>query len=117
MRHHDKNRKLGREKRQRTALIRSLARSLVLSEGIVTTEAKAKTLRPFIERLITTIKKGTLAGRRLVVEQLGDASGASKKMKELAERYEKRPGGYTRITRLGRVGKRVGEMARIELVK
>ena len=117
MRHHDRNKKLGRVKRQRTALIKGLARSLVLSEGIVTTEAKAKALRPFVERLITTGKKGTLASRRRPSQDLGGSHETEKKMLDLALRYTKRSGGYTRIIRLGRVGKRVGEMARIELVQ
>ena len=116
MRHHDRNRKLGRVKRQRTALLRNLARSLVLSEGIVTTNAKAKALRPFVERLITTTKKGTLASRREALRRLG-AHDMGKKLSELSERYAKRPGGYTRIVKLGNVGKRVAEMSRIELVK
>ena len=117
MRHHDRNKKLGRVKRQRTALIKGLARSLVLSEGIVTTEAKAKALRPFVERLITTGKKGTLASRRRLAQELGGSHETEKKMLELALRGTKSSGGYTRTVRLRRVGKRVGEMARIELVK
>ena len=116
MRHHNRNRKFHRVKRQRVALLRSLARSLVISEAIVTTTAKAKALRPFVERLITTSKKNTLASRRIAMQRLG-SNETNKKMRELAERYAKRAGGYTRITRLGRVGKRVGEMARIEMVK
>ena len=114
MRHHDKKRKLGREKGQRTALLRGLARSLVLSGGIVTTEAKAKALRPFVERLITANKKDTLQSHRQVARELGKAE---QKVRELSARYAKRSGGYTRIVRLGRVGKRVGDMARIELVQ
>ena len=118
MQHHNRNRKLGREKGQRVALLRSLARSLVLSEGINTTVAKAKELRPFIERLITTSKQNTLASRRLVTQRMGGASDFAKKLHDLTlERYTKRAGGYTRIVRLGRVGKRVGESARIELMK
>lgn len=116
MRHHDRNRKLGREKRQRTALLRNLARSLILREGITTTEAKAKALRPFVERLVTTSKKNTLASRRTIAKRL-DSPDTDKKLKELATRYAKRTGGYTRIVRLGRVGKRVGDMSRIEFVK
>jgi large subunit ribosomal protein L17 len=117
MRHHDRNRKLGRVKRQRVALLKSLARSLLLSEGIVTTTAKAKALRPFVERLITTSKKGTLASRRAAASRLGNSGDADKKLNELGQRYATRPGGYTRIVKLGRVGKRVAEMSRIELVK
>ena len=116
MRHHDRNKKLGRVKRQREALMRSLARSLIISGGITTTIAKAKALRPFVERLITTSKKNNLASVRATLAKLGGAYDTKEKLSELAERFEKRAGGYTRIVRLGRVGKRVGEMARIELV-
>lgn len=116
MRHHDRNRKLGREKRQRKALIRSLARSLIISGGITTTIAKAKALRPFVERLITTSKKNSLASTRTTLAKLGGAHDAEEKLRELSARFAQRGGGYTRIVRLGRVGKRVGEMARIELL-
>ncbi|MBI4079965.1 50S ribosomal protein L17 [Candidatus Kaiserbacteria bacterium] len=116
MRHHDRNRKLGREKRQRVALLRNLARSLILKEGITTTEAKAKALRPYVERLVTSAKRNSLAGTRAAAKRLGSEE-TNKKLKELAERYGKRAGGYTRIVRLGRIGKRVGDMSRIEFVK
>ncbi len=117
MRHHKRSRKLGREKGQRTALLRSLARSLILQEGITTTVAKAKELRPFVEQLVSTSKKNSLASRRTVATRMGGAAEVVKKLHgELAERYAKRAGGYTRIIRLGRVGKRVGEAARIEFV-
>lgn len=117
MRHHKKTRTLHRTKRQRTALLRSLARSLVLEEGIVTTVAKAKELRPYVEHLVTSSKANTVASRRLVASKLGSTEATKKLHDELAKRYEKRAGGYTRIVRLGRVGKRVGESARIEFVK
>ena len=118
MQHHKKNRKLGREKGQRVALLRSLARSLVLSEGITTTIAKAKELRPFIERMVSTSKQNSLASRRLIGARMGGAADVVKKLHDTyAPRYAKRSGGYTRIVRLGRVGKRVGEAARIEFVK
>lgn len=118
MRHHVKNKTLHREKRQRTALLRSLARSLVLEEGITTTVAKAKALRPFVERLVTTSKANTVASRRTVATRMGGAQDAVKKLHEtLAPRYAKRDGGYTRITRLGQTGKRAIESARIEFVK
>ena len=117
MRHGDKNRKLGRVKRKRVALLRSLARSLVLEEGITTTTAKAKALRPYVERLITISKQGTIASRRILVSRLGGTSDAVRKLHEtLAPRYEKRLGGYTRITRLGRSGKRAADTSRIELI-
>lgn len=117
MRHHVRTRTLHRPKRQRTALLRSLARSLVLHEAITTTEAKAKELRPFVERLITASKKNTVASRREVSRRLGGAPEVVQKLHgTLAERYGKRPGGYTRITRLGRTGKRAIETVKIELV-
>lgn len=118
MRHHTKKRPLGREKRQRTALLRSLARSLVLEEGIVTTIAKAKELRAFVERLVTSSKLNTLASRRLVAMRLGNSTDAMKKLHEtLAPRYASRAGGYTRIVRLGKIGKQATESARIEFVQ
>ncbi len=118
MRHHVKTRTLHRDKRQRTALLRSLARSLVLHEGITTTVAKAKELRPFVERLVTTAKKNTLASRRDISTTLGGAATTVKKLHDdIAPRYKSRAGGYTRITLLGRTGKRVTESARIEFVK
>lgn len=117
MRHHRKGRKLHRTKGQRVALLRSLARSLVLHEGIVTTEAKAKELRPFIERLITRSKANSLASRRAIISELGAGEAAKKVSGPLVERFKSRAGGYTRIIRMGRVGKRVGTAARIEFVK
>ena len=114
MRHYNRNRKLGRVKRQRSALIRSLARSLVLSEAIVTTVAKAKELRPFVENLVTKSKEST--GSRLISKRLTNSEEVREKLRKLARRFAKRAGGYTRIVRLGRIGKRVGEMARIEFV-
>ncbi len=118
MRHHKKGRKLHRVKRQRVALLRGLARSLILQEGITTTVAKAKELRPYVERLVTASKKNSIASRRNVSAVLGGAKDAVAKLHgPLLERFGKRNGGYTRITRLGRVGKRMIESARIELVK
>lgn len=118
MKHHSKKRPLGRERGQRTALLRSLARSLVLKEGIVTTVAKAKELRPFVERLVSTSREGTPRSRRLVSSRLGNADDAVKKLHDiLAVRYQKRAGGYTRIIKLGKVGKREADFARIEFVK
>lgn len=117
MRHHKAHRTLHRTKRQRVALLRSLARSLVLQESIVTTVAKAKELKPFVEKLVTVSKAGTLASRRTILSRINSPEATRKLAETLAKRYEKRAGGYTRITKLGRVGKRVGEQARIEFVK
>ena len=117
MRHHDNKRKFHREKRQRVALMRSLSRSLVLHEQIETTIAKAKELRPYIERLVTSSKVPTLSSRRNAMVRIGSSEAVKKLHDELAKRYADRSGGYTRIIRLGRVGKRVGEHARIEFVQ
>ncbi|PIR82235.1 50S ribosomal protein L17 [Candidatus Kaiserbacteria bacterium CG10_big_fil_rev_8_21_14_0_10_59_10] len=117
MRHHSRTRTLGRVRRQRTALLRSLARSLLLEGNITTTLSKAKELRPYVERLVTVGKANTTASRRIVSSRLGGAHDAVKKLHEdIAPRYRNRAGGYTRIVRLGRVGKRVNEAARIEFV-
>lgn len=116
MRHHNSKRTLNRDKRQRTALMRSLARSLVLHEGITTTIAKAKELRPMIEKLVTASKANTVASRRTVSARLVSPEAVKKLHDTLAPRYKSRAGGYTRIVKLGRIGTRVGEQARIEFV-
>lgn len=106
MRHHDRNRTLSRTRRGRTALLRGLAVSLISHGRILTTEAKAKELRPFVERLITTAKKGlrkdSVAARRLVSTRLGEPSStAVQKIFTTAAEYAERPGGYTRIVKTG----------------
>ncbi len=100
MRHQTKGRAFGRPTNQRRALLRSLARSLILHERISTTEAKAKELRPFIERLVTYGKRDTLASRRLANARLGGDDEIVKKLfTSIAPRYEEREGGYTRIVK------------------
>jgi large subunit ribosomal protein L17 len=84
---------------QYKALMRSLARSLVLEEKISTTEAKAKALRPFVERLVTYAKNNTLASRRLAITRLGDEAAVKKLFSVIGPRYYKRAGGYTRVTK------------------
>lgn len=116
MKHHQKQRTLGRTSNQRRALLRSLARSLVLEEGIVTTVAKAKELRPYVEKLVTATKSDSLQSRRLITARLGAEDAVKKLHETLAPRYKARQGGYTRIIRLGRIGNRTGESARIEFV-
>ena len=117
MRHHDHNRKFGRVRKQRSALLQGLARSLVLHGRIETTEAKAKELRPFIEQLVTKAQPGTIAARRLVSSRLGGAPRATKKlMDEVAPQYKERTGGYTRITKLPVRGGDASRMAVIEFV-
>lgn len=115
MRHHNANRKFGRPARQRKALLRSLARSLVVSERITTTEAKAKELRPFVEKLVTKGKSGSLAHRRFIAGEIGPRAG--KKMVEtIGTRYDKRTGGYTRIVKLAPRKSDGSPMAIIEFV-
>ncbi|MFA5745002.1 MAG: 50S ribosomal protein L17 [Candidatus Paceibacterota bacterium] len=84
---------------QYRALLRSLARSLILEGTISTTEAKAKTLRPFVERLVTYAKKNTLASRRLTKARLGDTAATKKLFDVIGPRYVDRKGGYTRIVK------------------
>ncbi|MEX0932285.1 MAG: 50S ribosomal protein L17 [Parcubacteria group bacterium] len=115
MRHHNANRKFGRKKNQRNALLKSLARSLTLEEKIKTTEPKAKSLRPFMEKLITAGKKGTLASRRALEAKVGPEA-AKKIATEIAPNYEKRAGGYTRITKMVRRSSDGSPQAVIELV-
>ena len=88
-----------READQRRALLKSLARSLVLEERISTTEAKAKALRPFVERLVSYAKTNTLASRRLAVTKLGNKEAVKKLFNSIGPRYADRKGGYTRVTK------------------
>ncbi len=99
MKHHKNIRKFGRNTDQRKALMNSLAYSLIKNEKIKTTEAKAKELRPFIERLVTYGKKGGLYNHRRLVSVVGE-SGAKKMMEVLSEKYKDRNGGYTRIVKI-----------------
>ncbi len=99
-----KHHSFNRPANQRRALLRSLARSLILHERISTTEAKAKELRPFVERLVTLGTKGTLAARRLAAGRLGDPEAVKKLFGVIAPRYRERAGGYTRIVKRGKRG-------------
>ncbi len=117
MRHHEKFRTLGREKGQRTALVRSLLRSLVIHEGITTTEAKAKELRKYMEPLVTKAKLGTLAARRIVSARIGDDKAAKKLMDVIAPAHKTRPGGYTRVIKLPLRKSDGARMAHIQFVK
>ncbi|MBI5004703.1 MAG: 50S ribosomal protein L17 [Candidatus Lloydbacteria bacterium] len=119
MRHHNTIRKFGRVKNQREALLRSLARALIIEGKIVTTEAKAKELRPFIEKLVTKAKQATLVSRRLIIARLG--GGGKKKpakmlIDDIAPKYKNRPGGYTRIIKMMPRKSDASKMAVIEFV-
>lgn len=104
MTYQQRSRTFGRSAAQRTALMRSLARSLIMHERISTTEAKAKSLRPYVERLVTYAKKNTLASRRLSVAKLGDPDAVKKLFESIGPRYAERQGGYTRIVKRAKRG-------------
>lgn len=116
MRHHNANRKLGRKRNQRKALLRSLARELFLKGKIKTTEAKAKELRPYAEKLITNAKVGTQAAQRLVSARLANNDIVRKIVTKIAPEYKDRKGGYTRIIKLPKRPSDGSKMASIELV-
>src|SRR5207237_10859590 len=110
-------RKLRGTSEQKLALMRNLASSLIESGAIETTEAKAKELRPFVEKLITKAKTGTLHSRRLAVRHIQKRETADKLFREIGPRFAKRPGGYTRLLKTGHRKGDGAEMARIELVE
>ena len=116
MRKLKKGRKFSREKDQRKALMKSLANSLFLRERIKTTEAKAKSISPFAEKLITRAKKGDLSSRRILSGVL-NPNIVKKLMGEIAPRYKDRKGGYTRVIKLGQRMSDGARMAIIELMK
>lgn len=116
MRHNNVNRKFGRKTGGRRALLRSLAESLIKEGKIKTTEAKAKELRPFVEKLVTLARKNTLSSRRLVISRLGTEDRAFELLRTIAPRYAERPGGYTRITKLSPRKSDSAKMAVIEFV-
>lgn len=103
MRHYNTNRTLGRTRRGRTALMRGLAVSLIEHGKIHTTEAKAKELRPYVEKLVTYSKEGTVAARRKAATKLGEPQQKTikKLFDEIAKEYADRNGGYTRIIKVG----------------
>jgi large subunit ribosomal protein L17 len=117
MRHGNNNRKFGRPRNQRKALLKGLMLSLIAHGRIKTTEAKAKELRPEIEKLITKANVGTLSSRRLVISRLYNLNAeAGKLIDTIAPKYKGRTGGYTRITKLGRRAGDASKMAIIEFV-
>lgn len=116
MKHRVAGRKLGRTTEHRIALLRNLSSQLFAREKIHTTLAKAKELRPFAERLVTISKRGTLHARRQVLQHIHDRSVVAKLFDTLSARYDQRPGGYTRIIKLGVRRGDNAEMALIELV-
>jgi large subunit ribosomal protein L17 len=125
MRHRNAHRKLGRKSEHRTALLRNQAEALLAHEKIETTVPKAKELRPYVERLITIAKRGvkandpkgvSLSARRLVMRDVLNETVVTKLFDQLAPRFMERPGGYTRILKLGHRRGDAAEVAQIELI-
>jgi large subunit ribosomal protein L17 len=117
MRHRKRRHKLSRDASHRKALLMNLSREVIDHERIRTTHAKAKAVRPEVEKLITLAKRGDLHARRQAMSALGqDKFVVYKLFEEVAPRYEDRDGGYTRILKLGPRPSDATEMALIELV-
>lgn len=116
MRHRVGGRKLQRTSTHRTAMFRNMSAALIKHEQITTTTAKAKELRPYVEKLITLAKKGGLSNRRLAHARLMDDAQLTKLFDVLAERYANRAGGYTRVIKAGIRASDAAPIAIIELV-
>lgn len=117
MRHRKNKVTLDRSNDARKALMRGLVTSIILYENVNTTLAKAKAVRPIVEKLITTGKKKDLQTRRQLMKTLTVESAVNKVLEELGPRYAERPGGYTRIIKLGNRKGDGAEIAQIQLVK
>ena len=111
-----KGRRFGGDAAHQKAMFGNLVASLIAAEAIVTTEAKAKALRPVAEKMITKARKGGLHNHRQVVAFIRDKEMAHKLFEDVGPRYANRPGGYTRILKLGPRDGDNAPMARIELV-
>ena len=116
MRHNAKGRQLSRTSSHRRALLNNMATSLFAHGGVTTTVAKAKELRPFAEKLITLARRGDLHSMRLVGEKIKDRETLGRLFKEIGPRFAARPGGYTRILKLGHRSGDGADVARIELL-
>ncbi len=116
MRHRKRGRQLSRTAAHRRATLRNLATSLFEHERIETTVAKAKELRPYAERLITLGRRGDLHARRLVARRIQNRAVLGKLFDDIGPSFRERPGGYTRILKLGHRRGDAAEMALIELV-
>jgi len=116
MNHRKTGRKLGRSGAHRKSLFRNMVTSLLDHEQIQTTDAKAKELRGVAEKMITLGKRGTLHARRQALQTIRSKDVTAKLFSELADRYRERPGGYTRVIKLGQRAGDAAPMAIIELV-
>jgi large subunit ribosomal protein L17 len=116
MRHLKSGRKLSRTSAHRKALFRNMVTSLLDREQVQTTDAKAKALRPFVDRMITLGKRGTLHARRQALAFIRSEDVVKKLFDDVAQRFKERPGGYTRIVKLGVRHGDAAPMSLIELV-
>ncbi len=117
MRHRKKGRKLSRTSSHKKATMRNLAANLFRHGRIETTTAKAKELRPYAERLITLAKRGDLHARRLARTKIQDRAVLGSLFDDIGPRFAERPGGYTRILKVGNRKGDAADMSLIELVK
>ncbi len=117
MRHRKEGKKFHREKGQRKSFIRSLMTALIKNGKMETTEARAKAIKPLVEKAVTMAKKKDLASRRLLISRLHDKKIVQKLCDELADKYASRKGGYLRIIKLAKIRKRDGtRLVSIEFV-
>lgn len=116
MRHRKKGKILDRKKEPRGLMLRNLASSILIYEKVKTTEAKAKAVKPLVEKMITIAKSGGLTARRRLIETLPQKMAVKKAMEVLGERFKDRKGGYTRIIKLGARQGDGAEVVQIELV-
>lgn len=116
MRHQKKKKTLDRARDSRRALFRGLMVNFILNKKMATTQAKAKAVRPRIERLITQAKKDNLATRRYLLSKLNNQAAVNKLIKDIAPKYADRAGGYTRLVKLGfRIGDGA-DLVQLELI-
>ena len=116
MKHRIKGKKLNRTSSHRKALLKNMSQALIKHEQIITTLVKAKTLKPYFDKLITIGKKGNLSARRQALGKVGDLKLVEKLFSTLAKRYETRNGGYSRVLKAGFRYGDAAPMAVIELV-
>ncbi len=116
MRHRKNTVTLDRVKGQRELMLRTLAAAVVLHEGVNTTSAKARAVKPFVERMITRGKKNTVFSRRYLMKYFTTEAPVNKILEVLGPKYEARAGGYTRIVKLGQRKGDAAEIVRLELV-
>ena len=116
MKHRIKGKKLNRTSSHRRALLKNMSQALIKHEQIITTLPKAKTLKPYFDKLITIGKKGNLHAKRQAISKIGDVTLVNKLFNILAKRYDTRNGGYTRVLKAGFRYGDAAPMAVIELV-